>query len=319
MVAAFSLSTSPGNPGEGTGIRDELLQTALVEGQLRNMPLRWNLARFYSHIAPTNRGAFAVARWARNTVPRERWRDLFAIPNGLKLRLDLSTYPDCNMALGLYETETIRLLGRLLKPGGHFVDCGANIGYFTLHAARIVGQTGRVDAFEPSPVNRARLEEHLRINAVTNVRVHALAAGNQSKSITFYQPTGELNHGQASTFASLVPGGESVTVESARLDEVVDRVPDLIKVDVEGAELTALQGAEKFLRAQRPPALIIEHNHESSLAAGYRPADLLRYLQATQPRYRCFWIGWKLRSIGSAEELDAIRRQGNILLSAAAE
>jgi FkbM family methyltransferase len=275
------------------------------------------LARWYSHIAPSNRGAFAIARSARKSLPREKWNDVFTTPAGLKLRLDLATYPDCNMALGLYETESIRLLGKLLKPGGHFVDCGANIGYFTLTASKIVGPSGRVDSFEPSPANRARLEEHLKLNGVENVRVHALAADTQSKSLTFHQPTGELNHGQASVFASLVPQGETITVQAGRLDETVDHVPDVIKVDVEGAELIALQGAEKFLQSAKAPALIIEHNHESAAAAGYRPSDLFRYLQKVQPRYKFFWIGWRLRPIASAEALDAITRQGNVLVKCA--
>jgi FkbM family methyltransferase len=270
----------------------------------------------YSHLAPTNRGAFAVARWARKSLPREKWNDVFTTPGGLKLRLDLATYPDCNLALGLYETESIRLLGKLLKPGGHFVDCGANIGYFTLNASRLVGPSGRVDSFEPSPVNRARLEEHLKINTAENVRVHALAADTENKSLAFHQPTGELNHGQASVFASLVPQGKSVVVQAARIDQTIDRVPDVIKVDVEGAELNALQGAEKFLQSANPPALIIEHNHESSAAAGYRPSDLFRYLRKVQPNYQFAWIGWRLRPIADGEAMDAIDRQGNILVSA---
>jgi FkbM family methyltransferase len=278
------------------------------------MAVRWSLARAYSRFTPTNRGAFAVARWARKALPHEKWKDVFTTPDGLRLRLDLATYPDCNMALGLYETESIRLLGKLLKPGGHLVDCGANIGYFTLTAAKIVGPSGRVDSFEPSPVNRGRLEEHLKLNAVGNVHVHALAANTENKPLTFHQPTGELNHGQASVFAALVPQGQTVTVQAARIDQTVDRVPDVIKVDVEGAELLALQGAETLLQSPKPPALIIEHNHESAQAAGYRPSDLFRYLQKAQPRYQFFWIGWRLRPIKSAAALDAISRQGNILV-----
>jgi len=279
------------------------------------MSIRWPLARMYSRVAPTNRGAFAVARWARHSLPREKWNDVFSTPAGLKLRLDLATYPDCNMALGLYETESIRLLSKLLKPGGHFVDCGANIGYFTLTASRIVGLSGRVDSFEPSPINRARLEEHLKLNAANNVRVHALAADTENKSLIFHQPIGELNHGQASVFASLVPQSETVTVQAARIDQTVDQIPDVIKVDVEGAELIALQGAEKFLQSAKPPALIIEHNHESAAAAGYRPSDLFRYLRKVQPNYQFAWIGWRLRPIADADSLDAIHRQGNILVS----
>ncbi len=104
------------------------------------MSFRWSLARMYSRIAPTNRGAYALARWARGAIPAEKWRDCFETPAGTPLNLDIGTYPDCNMALGLYETETFSLLAKLLRPGSHFVDCGANLGYFTLHAAMLVGR-----------------------------------------------------------------------------------------------------------------------------------------------------------------------------------
>ncbi len=277
------------------------------------MQIPWKIARFYSRFALTNRGTYALARWARESLPREQWNDTFVTPAGLKLKLDIATYPDCNMALGLYETDSIRLLGRLLKPGMHFVDCGANLGYFTLTAARLVGPGGRVDAFEPGAANHARLKSHISINGAENVCVYQMATDRESRLLAFYEPVGELNHGQASLYAALVPDGQPVMVSAARVDTVLDHVPDVIKVDVEGAELVTLQGAERFLQADRPPALIIEHNHESAAGAGYRPADLFNYLRSAQPKYRFYWIDWRLEPIPDAAALTAINRQGNIL------
>jgi FkbM family methyltransferase len=172
-----------------------------------------------------------------------------------------------------------------------------------------------VEAFEPDPINRARLQEHLRLNPIANVTVHPLALAEEQQELEFFHPTGELNHGQASRYANLVPQGKSFRVTAARLDEVVQNVPDLIKLDVEGAELSALCGAEKLLRSAHPPALIIEHNHESAQAAGYRPSELFAYLTGVQPRYRLFWIAWRLKPIVSPAALDAIRRQGNLLVT----
>src|SRR5258705_8911400 len=117
--------------------------------------------RGYSRIAPTQRGGYRLVRMGRKFVSQDQWRGTFQTPDATRLDLDLSTYPDCCMAVGLYELDTLKLIRRVLRRGDHFVDCGANLGYFTLAAARAVGPRGRVDAFEPDPINRARLEKNL--------------------------------------------------------------------------------------------------------------------------------------------------------------
>ena len=160
--------------------------------------------RAYARITPTQRGGYRLARLARRMVPREQWLQRFPIPGGARFRLDLWTYPDCCMAVGLYELDTLRLLRAFLKPGDHFVDCGANIGYFTFAAVKAVGPAGRVDAFEPDPVNRARLEENLAANgSPANVHVHPVALSDHSGEATLYHPEqASRNHGEASLFAS---------------------------------------------------------------------------------------------------------------------
>jgi FkbM family methyltransferase len=281
------------------------------------MDWRWSIARFYSRVAPTNRGTYAVARWARNGIPSAQWQAAFTTPGGLSFDLDLATYPDFSMALDLYETDTVRWLRRLLFPGAYFVDCGANLGYFALNAWRLVGTGGRVDAFEPDQLNRARLEINIRRNGAAAVVVHPLAVSSEPGEIAFYHPTGPENHGQASGYEQLVVGGQRSIVRAVRLDDVCDRVPDLIKIDIEGAELAALRGASRLIRSERPPALIIEHNPQTAQAAGYRPSDLFRYLKTEQPAYRIYWIGWRVREIVTPETLDAITRQGNLLIRCA--
>jgi FkbM family methyltransferase len=272
--------------------------------------------RGYSRVAPTQRGGYRLARMARSMLPRDRWKSAFIAPGGLKLNLDLGTYPDCCMAVGLYELDTARLLRRILRPGDHFVDCGANIGYFTLMAARIVGPGGRVDAFEPDPPNRARLEEHLRMNgSPTWVAVHGVALSDREGTATLYHPTDARNHGEASLFAPAAGQAESFEVALARMDRVVQGTPRLVKLDIEGAELAAIGGMTALLARERPPELIVEHNPEFAAAAGHRPGDLLRALQKERSGYRAYWIGWRLREMG-ADEIDRVGRQGNVLYRA---
>jgi hypothetical protein len=118
----------------------------------------------------------------------------------------------------------------------------------------------------------------------------------------------------------LIPGAIAATaqaysVPTARLDELLDHGPDVIKMDIEGAELAALRGMTRLLAADRPPRLVIEHNPESSRAAGHRSGDLLREIGLANPHYRAWWIGWRLREM-SPEAIDEMARQGNILYEA---
>lgn len=274
--------------------------------------------RAWSHVAPIQRGGYRLTRLARSLIPRRQWSGDFQTPDGVRLRLDLATYPDCCMATGLYELDTLRLLKRLLRSGDHFVDLGANIGYFTLHASCVVGADGRVDGFEPDPINRARLAEHLRLNgAPRQVNVHARAVSDHAGAATLYHPTTPgRNHGEASLFPPVGAALEKFTVPTERLDQAIDHSPRLIKMDIEGAELEAIKGMTGLLQNDAPPLLVIEHNPETCTTAGYAPGDLLRELRRANPHYQAHWIGWRLKPLDSADIIDAITLQGNILYQA---
>ncbi len=276
------------------------------------------LLRGYSRVAPTERGGYRLARLARRLLPREQWRSTFSTPDGLRLGLDLGTYPDACMAFGLYELDTYRQIRSILKPAMHFVDCGANIGYFTMLAARVVGPAGRVDAYEPDPLNRQRLEAHLRDNRLSDrVRIRPVGVGDAHQRLTLYHPTaGALNHGSASIYPGLIEAPETFTIDLVRLDQDLDHAPDLVKMDIEGAELSAIRGMQKLLAGERPPTLLIESNPSAAAAAGHRPGDLLRALFSMQPRYRAYWVARRLCPLASPEDLDALGRQVNLLVRA---
>lgn len=253
---------------------------------------------------------------ARRAVPKHRWKGQFVTPDRLTLDLDLSTYPDCCMAVGLYELDSLRQFRRLLKPGAWFVDCGANVGYFTLLAARLVGSGGRVDAFEPDPVNRSRLQHHLTLNnAPSWVRVHESAVGAARSMLQLYHPAARTgaNHGMASAYLFNAATDICHSVPCVRLDEELDGTPDLIKIDIEGGELAAVEGLRGLVHPNKAPHVLYEHNPTTARAANYRPGDVVRRLLELRPTYRFFRIGWRLSPVRSAEELDRDARHGNIL------
>ncbi len=280
------------------------------------MSIALGLLRQYAKLAPTERGGFRLARLARDRLPREQWQDIFEDGRGNRLALDLKTYPDVCMAVGLYERDTDRLLAKLLRPGGHFVDGGANLGYFTCRVARFVGPSGRVDAFEPDEQNRTRLLDNLDRNDLLDVvRVHAKALSDEAGSLRLFHPTGDdRNHGETSRYAT---GGEGefADVPAVRLDEAVNKVPDVVKLDLEGGELAALAGASRWLAAERPPVFVVEHNPAADVRGGHRPGDIWRQLG---DGWRCdrirSWAAGHLRALPDADAVDVYPRQCNLLL-----
>jgi FkbM family methyltransferase len=177
--------------------------------------------------------------------------------------------------LGTYEPWETRVVRRHLKPGMCFVDVGANIGYFSLLASRVVGQTGRVVAFEPSRYAADRLDKALKDNNILNVRLERCALGKDPGEVILYDPLPD-NHTPTILGTAGAPGA---VVPLRRLDEClsslrIDRV-DLLKIDVEGFELAALQGASVSLREGRIRAIICEFNQDWLGRAG-TSSSLLR-------------------------------------------
>ena len=178
-----------------------------------------------------------------------------------------------------FEPEVLAALRRWVKAGDTVVDIGANIGYFTAHMARLVGDSGVVHAFEPEPGNHTLLVANMRANGLGQVQVHAAALGAQAGTATLY--TSEYNGGMHRLYDSVCCTGQVVEVPVQRLDEVLADVRiDLIKIDVEGYEPAALQGAQGCLRANPALKIITEYCPASMLEAGGQPHEMLVALHA---------------------------------------
>ncbi|CAN5480102.1 hypothetical protein BH09PLA1_BH09PLA1_01720 [soil metagenome] len=285
--------------------------------------------RIYSRFAPTERGGYRLARAARKTRPRDSWRSVFHTPDGFDIDLDISDYPDICMAYGLYELDTARLIKRLLKRGDHFVDCGANIGYFTLLAAQCVGAGGKIDAFEPQAANFARLRENLKRNGLLDrATLHAMALADREGSVDLFRPSDKVdNHGTSSMFpdpewqsrAGQGTGASATTtqVRTARLDHVLAGAkPKLIKIDVEGAEPLVAEGMRGLLSRDHagdsPPMIILEFNPPKSAVAGFDATEAVRRLLDARSDYQIFTVGWRLKRV-TIDELKSLS-QINVLL-----
>jgi FkbM family methyltransferase len=196
-----------------------------------------------------------------------------------------------------------------LLPGMTIVDVGAHGGFYTLLGRRIVGRSGSVIAFEPSPRERRRLRLNLRANRFSDVRVVPYAVGDQIGETDFYVVHG-LETGFGGRHRPSVPGRiESLRVEQTTLDAglaalAVEAV-DLLKLDVEGGELDVFQGAPSLLSRVPRPVVLCEISEERSASWGHRGRDVHEHL--ARLGYR--WFATTLD--GGLAEIEADDFHGN--------
>jgi FkbM family methyltransferase len=183
-----------------------------------------------------------------------------------RIRIDLQSRFGCMTYTYGIEDPDLALVGALLAPGDGFIDGGAHVGMFTLVAAARVGPSGRVLAFEPAPAARQQLRENLALSRFpwVEVREQALAerAGTRSFVAFANDAWGSSSFVPPPEFA----GGDARPVETTTLDAalacLVGSRLRLVKLDLEGAEYAALQGAQTLLREVQPDFLVeLEPEH----------------------------------------------------------
>lgn len=171
---------------------------------------------------------------------------------------------------GLWEPYETSLLQQILRPGSVFVDVGANIGYFSVVAANLVGSAGQVIAFEPDPLNFSLLKASIALNGF-EARTVALEAGlaNAASHGQLYLST--ENFGDHQIYSG-EPGRLSLPITLHHgtdfLRSRIDRL-DLLKVDTQGSEYAVMEGLMPLLRElSSPPQIIIELTPFSLREAG---------------------------------------------------
>ena len=173
---------------------------------------------------------------------------------------------------GHHERAVQSKLEELLSPGDVVWDVGAHIGFLSLLSARLVGPGGRVLAFEPMAMNRARLVSSIESNGTPNVEVDERALGAKSGDRVLY-----IGDASATWTLRADRGAKKgLPAYCTTLDEVAasNLAPALIKIDVEGAEVDVLRGGAQLLADHRPKLLVEFHG-----------AWLLEQALKTLPRY----------------------------------
>lgn len=199
------------------------------------------------------------------------------------VRADLRTALGRDLYAGYAQDVDIMLTQRLLREGDAFVDGGANVGLFTIVAAEAVGPSGAVFAFEPAPATAEALRLNVRLSHLDWVRVEESALGRAGGAREFTAFAGDGAGLSSFEPTPSVKGGLRLRVPVVALDAYLrdtdKRRLRLLKLDVEGADLEALRGAEILLR-EYGPDVIVEIEDEHLRRHGTSAIALEGYLRA---------------------------------------
>ncbi|MBB3149945.1 FkbM family methyltransferase [Phyllobacterium trifolii] len=176
-----------------------------------------------------------------------------------------------------YEPHLVRYFRRSILPGMTVVDIGANVGFYSMLSASIVGPAGKVLSFEPNTENCRLLLMSAAINAFNWVKLFPLALSDENGT-AFFSPAIGSNGGFLPSIQETLMSPNCTVVPTMVLDDMVDIPVHFIKADTEGAEYLALKGGERLLR-KHLPIIALEFSMEmSQRVSGIDGGDFLRWL-----------------------------------------
>jgi FkbM family methyltransferase len=180
---------------------------------------------------------------------------------------------------GCFEPFETKLVQDVVRPGSVVIDVGANIGYYTLQFAKLVGAKGHVYAFEPDPSNFRLLSKNVAVNGYANVTCIQKAVSDCNGTTRLFK--NEHNRGDHRIYAAGSERRNAVEVETIRLDDFVEEIDqpiDLLKFDIQGAEAIAFAGMTRLLNDNRNLKIITEFWPRGLTLSGHDPRKFLEEL-----------------------------------------
>jgi FkbM family methyltransferase len=220
------------------------------------------------------------------------------------------------MLYGLWEIDVTNWFQEILRPGHVFVDVGANIGYYTLLGSRLVRDNGHIYAIEAHPRMAELLSRNVIINGRHNVSTWQRAAWSRSEVLKFHARRHFASNSSAGSLGDrgleeLHDDEEVLEVQAVPLDEILAGVPrvDLIKIDVEGAELQVVTGLAETLTSNPEVTVMFEWSPGQLEMVGNSPAALLELMRNHGFSFRLMEHG--LAKISDTELLET--HYGNVV------
>jgi FkbM family methyltransferase len=223
---------------------------------------------------------FELLRPNRSTVVEIQGSKMYVDPEGLP-RGFRNTFQAYIIRNG-WEELTTKMFKESVRKGNVVLDLGANVGYYSLLAAQLVGKEGKVYSFEPEPNNFSVLLKNIELNSYDNIVPVQKAVSDTSGKITLFLHNRDTG---AHTIYQPEPGehhfAESVEVETVVLDEFLDgkeKHVDIVKVDVEGAEMAVLSGMKEMITKNKDLKMFIEFHPPGIKRRGDSSSEFARRL-----------------------------------------
>jgi FkbM family methyltransferase len=183
------------------------------------------------------------------------------------------------MANGLFELAVTEVMAHEIEPGMNVIDIGANVGYYSLLMADLVGDSGHVHVIEPNPTLEASLRRSLCLNGFDHrfTYVPHPLADQDDREVSFIIPRGDSKNARIVHPDQFGPdAGRQITLKTRKLDSVIPPGTkiDLIKMDVEGAEMLAWEGMQRILKDNPQVTIVLEFNAGRS----YDPGEFLKMI-----------------------------------------
>jgi FkbM family methyltransferase len=243
------------------------------------------LVRLYTYNTPISKGKYRLYETALKLCRNRPDSIEVGVKDGRRLSANLTTgMHDQVFFLGEFERAVTRIAASLIKPGDVCLDVGANFGWYTTLFGARIGDRGGVHSFEPVPATFRELERNIELmGSPANVYLNNMALGDKPGTVVLNLfeglPTGHASlssQGRADASAFDCP---MITLDSYLEEKGIEKV-DLVKVDIEGAEIMFLNGAGKLFEQAVPPVFLMEMALQQTRNFGYLPNDLIEFIGA---------------------------------------
>lgn len=238
------------------------------------------------------RGTSRLVRFAARHAAALRRAPVGVLSRNLFLDLRLNSAHSLFLNPRRSEPE-LEILKKIVRPGDAAFDIGAHFGLYTIHLSVLVGDEGRVYAFEPNaqtlPALRATIRE------LPNAKLYELALSSEGKKESLAVPAGDATMASLKDWTEGRHGKiEFFECETAALDEIIERdrlpPPDFIKCDIEGGEHDCFRGAEKTLNRPRAPIILFEANRNSARGYGHSISRAFDFLASLEKAEYSFFL-----------------------------
>ncbi|MBI4945110.1 MAG: FkbM family methyltransferase [Bacteroidetes bacterium] len=230
---------------------------------------------WYLRHSPVEKKKYLIEKYFKKILPSKDIKEVYTNPDGITFWIDNSDFVMNKIyTRGVYERNTIRHLIELIKgSGGNMIDCGANIGLYSLYLSKYAPKAS-IHSFEPIKKTLDIFKKNIELNHAENIVINQLGLSNRTGELDLFI-VAEDNYGRTSE-NNTNNTGNKITVQTDTLNHYCSQnnIQEIscIKVDIEGGELNFLKGAQEIIKKSPKIVLIVEIN-ECSYSSGYSPEE----------------------------------------------